>query len=174
MNGRSVSVLKMALIVGLAGACGEPEVSSLTYDDVSKAAQGRDAAAYRSYFADIRGQRVAWSGRVVEVKTEHGDEFMEVGVLVVDLDGVAPEEDAILQVSAGARVIQVFDSWVGALGPDDYVRFVAPYSRALIERIRSTERFTALARRRRGCPKDECTTAVWLLYTRGCAQGPAC
>ena len=100
MNGRSVSVLKMALIVGLAGACGEPEVSSLTYDDVSKAAQGRDAAAYRSYFADIRGQRVAWSGRVVEVKTEHGDEFLEVGVLVVDLDGVPPEEDAILQVSA--------------------------------------------------------------------------
>ena len=44
---------------------------------------------------------------------------------------------AILQVAAGARAIQVFDSWVGALGPDDYVRFVAPYSRALIERIRS-------------------------------------
>jgi uroporphyrinogen decarboxylase len=44
---------------------------------------------------------------------------------------------AISQVAAGARAIQVFDSWVGALGPDDYVRFVAPYSRALIERIRS-------------------------------------
>src|SRR5436305_4634800 len=29
---------------------------------------------------------------------------------------------ALLQVSAGARVIQVFDSWVGALAPDDYVR----------------------------------------------------
>ncbi|MBI4876865.1 MAG: uroporphyrinogen decarboxylase [Acidobacteria bacterium] len=45
---------------------------------------------------------------------------------------------AILQVAQGARAIQVFDSWVGALGPDDYVRYVAPYSRALIERIRST------------------------------------
>ena len=44
---------------------------------------------------------------------------------------------AIAQVAAGARAIQVFDSWVGALGPDDYVRFVAPYSRALIERVRS-------------------------------------
>jgi uroporphyrinogen decarboxylase len=43
----------------------------------------------------------------------------------------------IAQVAAGARAIQVFDSWVGALSPDDYVRFVAPYSRALIERIRS-------------------------------------
>lgn len=45
---------------------------------------------------------------------------------------------AIAQVAAGARAIQVFDSWVGALGPDDYVRFVAPYSRALIERIRTS------------------------------------
>ena len=44
---------------------------------------------------------------------------------------------AVMQASAGARAIQVFDSWVGALGPDDYVRYVAPYSRALIERIRS-------------------------------------
>jgi uroporphyrinogen decarboxylase len=45
---------------------------------------------------------------------------------------------ALMQVGAGARAIQVFDSWVGALGPDDYVRYVAPYSRALIERIRSS------------------------------------
>lgn len=44
---------------------------------------------------------------------------------------------AVLQVASGARCIQVFDSWVGALGPDDYVRYVAPYSRALIERVRS-------------------------------------
>jgi uroporphyrinogen decarboxylase len=52
------------------------------------------------------------------------------------VDVVAPF--ASLQVAAGARAIQVFDSWVGALGPDDYVRFAAPYSRALIERIRAT------------------------------------
>jgi uroporphyrinogen decarboxylase len=45
---------------------------------------------------------------------------------------------ALMQVGQGARAIQVFDSWVGALGPDDYVRYVAPYSRALIERIRSS------------------------------------
>lgn len=46
---------------------------------------------------------------------------------------------AQMQVASGAKAIQVFDSWVGALGPDDYVRFVAPYSRALIERIRSSQ-----------------------------------
>jgi uroporphyrinogen decarboxylase len=44
---------------------------------------------------------------------------------------------AVMQVASGARIVQVFDSWVGALGPDDYVRDVAPYSRALIERIRA-------------------------------------
>ena len=44
---------------------------------------------------------------------------------------------AVMQVASGARVIQVFDSWVGALGPDDYVRYVAPYSRALIARSRA-------------------------------------
>ncbi len=45
---------------------------------------------------------------------------------------------AQMQVASGARAIQVFDSWVGALGSEDYVRFAAPYSRALIERIRNT------------------------------------
>ena len=45
---------------------------------------------------------------------------------------------ARLQVGAGARAMQIFDSWVGALSPEDYVRFVQPYSRALIERIRGT------------------------------------
>jgi len=44
---------------------------------------------------------------------------------------------ALMQVSSGARAIQVFDSWIGALGSDDYVRYVAQYSRALIERIRA-------------------------------------
>jgi uroporphyrinogen decarboxylase len=45
---------------------------------------------------------------------------------------------AVMQVASGARAIQVFDSWVGALGADDYVRYAAPYSRALIERIRQS------------------------------------
>ena len=42
-----------------------------------------------------------------------------------------------MQIGAGARALQVFDSWVGALSPEDYVRYVQPYSRALIERIRA-------------------------------------
>lgn len=45
---------------------------------------------------------------------------------------------ALMQVNAGARAIQVFDSWVGCLSSEDYVRYVAPYSRALIDRIRTS------------------------------------
>ncbi len=37
------------------------------------------------------------------------------------------------QIDAGANVVQVFDSWVGALGPDDYRQYVLPHTRALIE-----------------------------------------
>jgi uroporphyrinogen decarboxylase len=35
------------------------------------------------------------------------------------------------QVAAGAAAVQVFDSWVGALSPADYRRFVLPASRRL-------------------------------------------
>ncbi len=36
------------------------------------------------------------------------------------------------QAEAGAQALQVFDSWVGALGPEDYREFVLPYTRAVI------------------------------------------
>jgi uroporphyrinogen decarboxylase len=35
--------------------------------------------------------------------------------------------------AAGADAIQLFDSWVGALSPADYVEFVAPYSARILE-----------------------------------------
>jgi uroporphyrinogen decarboxylase len=36
------------------------------------------------------------------------------------------------QAAAGADVIQLFDSWVGALSPADYHEFVAPYSARIL------------------------------------------
>ena len=36
------------------------------------------------------------------------------------------------QVAAGADVIQLFDSWVGALSVEDYEEFVAPYSERIL------------------------------------------
>jgi uroporphyrinogen decarboxylase len=39
------------------------------------------------------------------------------------------------KVRAGADVIQLFDSWVGALSPADYDEFVAPWSRRILEAV---------------------------------------
>jgi uroporphyrinogen decarboxylase len=39
------------------------------------------------------------------------------------------------KVRAGADVIQLFDSWVGALSPSDYDEFVAPYSARILEAV---------------------------------------
>ena len=69
-------------------------------------------------------------------KMMYSDETLWRRLMGKIVDVMAPF--AHLQVAAGARAIQVFDSWVGALGSDDYVRYAAPYSRAMIERIRST------------------------------------
>ncbi|MCA9257960.1 MAG: uroporphyrinogen decarboxylase [Planctomycetales bacterium] len=39
------------------------------------------------------------------------------------------------QIAAGAQAVQIFDSWVGCLGPDDYRRFVMPYVHEVIEAV---------------------------------------
>jgi len=39
------------------------------------------------------------------------------------------------QIAAGAQAVQLFDSWVGCLGVDDYRRFVMPHVMSLIEAI---------------------------------------
>ena len=39
------------------------------------------------------------------------------------------------QIAAGAHAVQLFDSWVGCLAPDDYRRFVLPHMRTLISSI---------------------------------------
>ncbi len=41
----------------------------------------------------------------------------------------------LAQIDAGAQVVQLFDSWVGCLGPNDYRRYVLPHSRAAIAAI---------------------------------------
>ncbi|MBK8799288.1 MAG: uroporphyrinogen decarboxylase [Anaerolineales bacterium] len=43
----------------------------------------------------------------------------------------------LAQAQAGAQVLQVFDSWVGQLSPDDYRTHVLPYSRRAIEIARA-------------------------------------
>jgi len=42
------------------------------------------------------------------------------------------------QVEAGAQAVQLFDSWVGTLSPDDYREYVLPHSRFIIEQVQRT------------------------------------
>ncbi|HEX8353125.1 MAG TPA: uroporphyrinogen decarboxylase [Pyrinomonadaceae bacterium] len=41
------------------------------------------------------------------------------------------------QVEAGAQAVQIFDSWVGALSPDDYREYVLPHTREVIRGVRA-------------------------------------
>ena len=94
------------LVAGLLGgvaACGEAEVSEVSYAQVRQAAETGDEARFRQFFSELRGQRVGWSGRVVEVTKEHGDEFAEIHLLLVDLDGEqggSTDADASFRISA--------------------------------------------------------------------------
>ena len=45
----------------------------------------------------------------------------------------------IAQADAGAQILQVFDSWVGALHPDVYARAVQPHVRELFSRLASLD-----------------------------------
>lgn len=42
------------------------------------------------------------------------------------------------QIDAGVQVVQLFDSWVGALGPSDYREFVLPHQKNVIAGIKKT------------------------------------
>ncbi len=44
------------------------------------------------------------------------------------------------QLAAGAQALQIFDSWAGALSPDDYRIFGAPYIARVIEQLKRPER----------------------------------
>ena len=40
------------------------------------------------------------------------------------------------QVRAGAEVVQLFDSWVGQLGPEDFRTFALPYVKKIVDRLK--------------------------------------
>jgi uroporphyrinogen decarboxylase len=43
----------------------------------------------------------------------------------------------LAQIRAGAQAVQIFDSWVGALSPQDYESYVLPYSRKILQSVKT-------------------------------------
>lgn len=44
----------------------------------------------------------------------------------------------VAQIEAGVHVVQLFDSWIGALSPADYTRYVAPHVAGIFDAVRET------------------------------------
>jgi uroporphyrinogen decarboxylase len=86
--------------------------------------EGRPSRTYEHTKQMMHTQPRLWAA-VMERLAQHSAAFIDV------------------QLSAGARAFQLFDSWAGALGRPDYERFVLPYSRAV---------FAELAARHPGVP----------------------
>jgi len=40
------------------------------------------------------------------------------------------------QIEAGVQAVQVFDTWVGCLGPADYCQYVQPYTRVMLKAVK--------------------------------------
>ncbi len=120
MNMRGLG-MAIGIVAGLGlAACdgGDQPVSELQVVDVRNAMNG-DPAAFETYFADIKGQRVKWSGRVVESIRQFGDDYIEEGILVVDLDAEGQGSKA-----ADAR-LPIKPSQIDSFQPDQPVTFVA-------------------------------------------------
>ena len=62
---------------------------------------------------------------------EHPDAWDSLMERLVDVTAAYLTE----QVSAGAQALQIFDSWVGHLGPDDYRARVLPHMQSLFGRL---------------------------------------
>jgi uroporphyrinogen decarboxylase len=58
--------------------------------------------------------------------------FPEVWAALMEKLAASLADYLLAQVRAGAQALQLFDSWVGALSPQDYARYVLPYSRQVL------------------------------------------
>ena len=81
--------------------------------------EGRSSREYPRTKALMYGDPAVWH-RLMETLTE---------VLIRYLRG---------QIEAGADAVQLFDSWLGLLGPDTYERHVLPYTRRIFAALRGT------------------------------------
>jgi hypothetical protein len=87
--------------LSLSGCDGDkPATSQVDYQQVSQAA-AQGEAAFKSQFEAFRGKRVRWSGTVVEVIREFGDDYAQLFFMHVDMDppgAAAPRPDVLFEI----------------------------------------------------------------------------
>jgi uroporphyrinogen decarboxylase len=79
--------------------------------------EGGASKNYRYTKALMYGEPAAWHAMMASISRS----------LVKYLNG---------QIAAGAQAVQLFDSWVGCLSPDDYREFVLPHTRQVITGVK--------------------------------------
>ena len=86
-------------------------------------------------------RRRRWAGQVLHWAVGIGAAVAAFGVVFGRRDeltgalGELVSSHLQAQAEAGVQAVQVFDSWVGALDPDDYFRFVLPGMRDIFDRL---------------------------------------
>jgi uroporphyrinogen decarboxylase len=106
----SIRLLRKELSVPLIGFAGAP------FTLASYLVEGGPSRSFEHTKALMLGDPVSW------------------GRLMSALEGIVTAH-LRAQVAAGAQALQVFDSWVGALDPDDYDRSVAPTMHRIFEAL---------------------------------------
>jgi uroporphyrinogen decarboxylase len=99
--------------VPLIGFCGAP------FTLASYAIEGGGSKNYERTKAMMYGEPAAWKRLMDKMVTVLADLLAK-------------------QVAAGASALQIFDSWVGAVSPRDFAKFVAPYTKNLIDAAKKT------------------------------------
>jgi uroporphyrinogen decarboxylase len=104
----AIRLLRKELKVPLIGFAGAP------FTLASYLIEGGPSRTFEKTKALMHGEPEGWEWLV-----------RSLGVMVLDF--------LRAQVEAGVQAVQVFDSWVGVLDPDDYVRFVLPVMREIFD-----------------------------------------
>ncbi|MCW5699048.1 MAG: hypothetical protein KIT00_04340 [Rhodospirillales bacterium] len=69
----------------MAACDGGSEVAEVPFSKVREALDG-EVQAQQAYFDTIKGKTVRWSGHIVRADRVHGDDYVEEGHLLVDMD----------------------------------------------------------------------------------------
>jgi uroporphyrinogen decarboxylase len=112
---KTIRILRRELDVPLIGFAGAP------FTVASYLIEGQPSRDHARTKALMHGEPVTW-GRLMDRLTE-----LMLGYLRA-------------QVEAGVQAVQLFDSWAGALDPDDYRQHVLPWSRRILAGVSGVPR----------------------------------